>query len=354
LPAVKTCETCGIPRRIGKDHTWNSDGTITQRRDPDHRMLFFDSGSLDVLFSNIEHLIGVPIEKMVIESKARATSAYISQLLRGHRGLIARIIGLERIVKRVVEQGKLLGYGDIEVVEFNWKEVQMACKISQPYSLPMFCGDLKGSSEAVRKITGSVSCESIGEDRYMVRTYKAPQAPELEDRLLPKPNPRKPGNIEYDTCPGCGVPLEVSRFNWDLKRGTINHCETGIRMAIFGPVGLQVIFDELEEELGDTIPEIIIEAQRMHTRENPNIQWKGSGIDGVRRLLAIQGLGNLVSLEQSDDSITALIENPALPTIIVGSSLGFYETTTGNRASAEWSIAPDGDLSIKVSPRAVA
>ena len=76
-------------------------------------------------------------------------------------------------------------------------------------------------------------------------------------------------------------------------------------------------------------------------------------IDGVRRLLAIQGLGNLVSLEQVDDGITALIENPALPTIIVGSSLGFYESTTGNRASAKWSIAPDGDLSIKVSRRPV-
>lgn len=352
MPAVKICETCGIPRRIGKDHTWNSDGTITQRRDPDHRMLFFDSDSLDGLFSNIEHLIGVPIERMVIESKARATNAYISQLLRGHRGVIARIIGLERIVKRVVEQGKLLGYGDIEVVEFNWKEIQIACEIGQPYSLPMFCGDLKGSSEAIRKVTGSVSCESIGEDRYMVRTYQAPHASELEGRLLPKPRPRKPGDIEYNTCLGCGVPLEVSRFNWDLERGTISHCETELRMAIFGPTGLQVVFDELEQELGSSIPETIIEAQRMYTRENPNIRWKGAGVDGIRRWLAIQGLGNLVTLEQVDDSITTLIENPALPTIIVGSSLGFYESTTGNRASAEWSLAPDGDLSIKVSPQA--
>jgi len=43
MPVVKLCETCGIPRPIGKDHDWNSDGTITQSRDPDHRILFFDS-----------------------------------------------------------------------------------------------------------------------------------------------------------------------------------------------------------------------------------------------------------------------------------------------------------------------
>lgn len=350
MPSEKLCGACGIPLRIGKDHNWNPDGTITQRRDPDHRMLFFDSDSLDGLFSNIEQLIGVPIEKMIVESKARATNAYIGQLLRGHRGLIARVIGLNRIVRRVVEQGKLLGYGDINVIDFDWKESRMECEIGHPYSLPMFCGDLKGSTEAIRKRSGTVSTEQTGDDRYLVRNYLAPHAPELEDRLFPTPKPRKPGNIEYDNCPGCGVPLEISRFVWNLERGTINHCETGLRMAVFGPVGLQVVFEELEKELGDTIPDTIVEAQRMYTRENPNIRWKGSGIDGVRRWLAIQGMGNLVSMDQVEGGIAATVENPALPTILVGSSLGFYELTTGNRASAEWSVAQDGDLSIRITP----
>ena len=354
MPSMKLCNTCGVPRRIGKDHNWNPDGTITQRRNPDHRMLFFDSDSLGGLFSNIEQLIGIPIEKMVIESKSRATNAYISQLLRGHRGTVARVIGLGRIIKRVVEQGKVMGYGDIEVVDFNWKESHMNCEIAHPYSLPLFCGDLKGANEAIRKVAGAVSCEKIGDDLYMVRNYLAPQAPELADRLLPQSRPRKPGDIEHDNCPDCGVPREVSHFKWDLRRGTITHRETGLRMAIFGPVGLQVIFDELEDELGDSIPETIVEAQRMYTRQNPNVRWKGTGTEGVRKWLAIQGLGNLVSLEQVENGTAARVENPALTAILVGSAIGLYETATGSSASAEWSIAADGNLSLRLSPQTVA
>jgi hypothetical protein len=348
MAEVKICKTCGVPVRIGKDHNWNRDGTITQKRDPDHRMLFFDSDSIDGLFANIEQLIGVSLEKIIVESKARATRAYISQLLRGARGKVARIIGLERIIRRVVEQGRILGYGDIVVTEFNWKENYMFCEIGRPYSLKLFCGDLMGANEAIRKVAGTVSYEEIGPDRYLIKNHQAPHAPELEDRLLPKPRPRKPGDITYETCPGCGVPVEIGPFSWDLVKGVITHRETGMRMAMFGPGGLQSVFDELEAELGESIPETIVEAQKMYVRQNPYLRWKGFGKEGVRRWLAIQGLGNLVSLDQGESGFSACIENPAIPTILVGSALGFFEYTTGTRGSARWSVSDDGDLLVEV------
>ena len=138
MSGTKTCKTCGIPLIIGKGHVWNSDGTITQRRDPDHRMALIDSNGVNPLFANIEQLIGVPIEKMIIESKARATRAYISKLIVGAKGAIARVVGLERIIRRVAEQGRVMGYGDIKVSEFNWKELYLYCEIGNPYSLPLF------------------------------------------------------------------------------------------------------------------------------------------------------------------------------------------------------------------------
>jgi len=146
MSGTKTCKTCGVPLIIGKGHVWNSDGTITQRRDPDHRMALIDSNGVNPLFANIEQLIGVPIEKMIIESKARATRAYISKLIVGAKGAIARVVGLERIIRRVVEQGRVMGYGDIKVSEFNWKELYLYCEIGNPYSLPLFMGDLRGAT----------------------------------------------------------------------------------------------------------------------------------------------------------------------------------------------------------------
>ena len=351
MSGTKTCKTCGVPLIFGKGHVWNSDGTMTQRRDPDHRMVLVDSNGVKALFANIEKLIGVPIEKMIIESKARATRAYISKLLLGAKGTLARVVGLERIIRRVIEQGRVMGYGDIKVSEFNWKENFLFCEIGNPYSLPLFMGDLKGSTEAVRKVPGTVTYEEIGPDRYMVKNFQAPHAPELEDRLFPHPRPRKSGKAELKRCARCGAPLEISSFRWDLEQGTITHPETGLRVALIGPYGLQAILDELEDELGEAIPETIIEAQRLYVTSAPGSFFKSLRGDDLGYWLALFGLGNLVFFEQKGNGITVRIENPALPLIILGTSLALYEIVTGTKGGNTWSITEDGDLDFAIAPQ---
>lgn len=346
---MKRCKECGVPLRIGKGHNWNPDGTITQGRDPDHRMVFLDSDGLNSLFLNIERLIGTSIEKIIIESKARATMSYVSQLLRGPKGPLARVVGLERVIRRVVEQGKVMGYGDIKITDFNWKENYMYCDVGNPYSLPLFCGDLRGANEAIRRVTGTVSYEEIGPDHYLVKNYQAPHVPGIEERLIPHPKPRKPGDIEYNRCRRCGAPLEISRYRWDLEKGTITNGKTGVRMALFGPTGVQVIFDELESELGESIPETIVEAQRMHAESQMIPNWRKAVQEDIRNWLAIQGLGNLVSIETVEEGFTVRIENPALPLIIVGTELALYDFTDETRGAASWSIEEDGDLVLTLS-----
>lgn len=345
---LKPCKACGVPRKIGKDHIWNSDGTMTQRRDRDHRMLFIDSDGVEGLFANIERLIRMPIDKMVIESKKRVTKDYISKLMRGSRGFLARLVGIGRIVRRVVEQGRVMGYGDIKVRVFNWKDSYLECEVANPYSIRLFSGDLKGATEAIRKVAGAVTYEEVEPGRFVIYNYVAPFAPELEERLLPSPIKRKQGDIRHELCEVCGVPKELSEFRWDIEKGTIRHAETGTRMAIFGPIGIQVIFDELENELGEHIPDTIVKAQQMYTVSNVNMSWRGSSQEELRRWLAVQGLGNLVSLEKTARGFSAKIENPAIPAVIVGSAAGFYESFTGKPVAAEWHLAQDGDLNFEI------
>lgn len=347
---MKKCKTCGVPLRIGKGHVWDSSGTITQRSDPDHRMVFIESDSLDALFSNISKLIGMPIEKMVIEAKARATQSYISSMLHGARGAIARMIGINRIVKRIVEQGKVMGYGNINVTEYNWKESRMTCEIDDPYSLPMFCGDLKGANQAIRKVAGTISVEEIAPQKFRIENFNEPHAPELEERLYVKPPTRKPGNVVHTRCSTCEAPMQISHYKWDLERGTIYNQFTGLRMAIFGPFGLQAIFDELESELGSDIPATIVEAQRMHWETISSPVWKSLGEADLRSWLSVQGLGNLVELNVSEEGLSAVIENAALPLVIAGTALAVFEFYSGKKGAAEWEIKNDGDLVLKLKP----
>jgi|BarGraNGADG00312_1021997.scaffolds.fasta_scaffold25297_1 hypothetical protein len=353
MAKLKACKTCGVPSRVGKGHIWNPNGAMVQRQDRGHRMIFFDSDSIDALFSNIENLIGVPIEKIVIESKARATEDYIGNLIKGAKGKLARIVGIKRVIKTIVEQGRLLGYGDIRITEFSWKDAFMYCEITDPYSLPLFCGDLKGALQAIRKLEGTISYEEIGPNSYRIKDYEAQGSTGLEDRLRAQPLPLKPGDVEYHRCPTCKAPLEVSRFAWDIDKGTITQEGTGIRYAVFGSMGMEVVLEELERELGDTIPATIVEAQRMHAAEAMNPRWKRVSREDIRNWLAFQGLGNLVALDEKEGGGYSIrIENPAIPLLLVGTIAALFEFLSGSKADVDWSIAGDGDLAVTVVPTA--
>jgi hypothetical protein len=351
MSKIKVCGTCGVPHRIGKKHVWNPDGTIVQVQDRSHRMIFFDSDSVTALFTNIEGLIGVPIEKIVIESKARATEDYIGNMIRGAKGKAARVIGLERVITKIVEQGRLLGYGDINVREFDWQKACMVCDIANPYSLALFCGDLKGALQAIRKLEGKVVYEEIGPNTFRITDSEELDQTGLEERLVPREPPRKPGDVTYNRCPACKAPLEISHFKWDTDKGTITQEGTDIRYAMFGSSGLQVVLDELERELGDTIPATIVEAQRMHAAGIMDPRWKAVGRGDIRNWLAFQGLGNLVSIDDKDGGgYSVRIENPAIPLLLVGTISALFELISDKKADITWEIASDGDLRVDVMP----
>jgi hypothetical protein len=100
MPFLKTCRTCAVPVQIGKLYTWNSNGTITPKRDPGHRMLFYECKHLDRLFAGIEDLIGMSIERQIIESKSRSVIQYIKNERWWPRGALARSF-VRPIVKRL-------------------------------------------------------------------------------------------------------------------------------------------------------------------------------------------------------------------------------------------------------------
>jgi hypothetical protein len=183
----------------------------------------------------------------------------------------------------------------------------------------------------------------------MINTVAAEHAPEFADRLLTKMPPRKPGNVEHDLCPGCKAPREVSRYKWDLEAGTIKNSETGMRLALFGPVGLQVMFEELESELGDTIPDTIVEAQRQIVSRKLNLDWNLNDPDVMSKWLSVQGMGNLVEMTAGEEGILIRIENAAVPLVLVGNALGIFEAYANVKGVARWEISPDGDLTIRLA-----
>jgi hypothetical protein len=338
---------------VGKGQLWREDGTIVESRDPDHRMLFCESDNLDALFGGIEEIIGMPIGRIVVESKRRVTKEYMEKLIPSWVRKLLYVVGPKLITRRITDIGRAYGYGEIELVEYRRRfgdADYLLLAVNDPYSLHLFQGDSMGGLEAAtgRECTAEVKQEREG--RYLVEVKVGTHPPELQERLQPRRYPLKPGNVRLERCARCGVPLDIARYRWDLARGTITDPRTGMRMAIFGPVGLEAIFDDLESELGETVSSTVIEAQRRYVRESLNPEEWLKGEEALRNMMALRGLGVLTDYGARDGSFTVTIRNACVPYLMVGIVQGLFELATGKEnTSHSWSRAEDGDLTISIT-----
>jgi hypothetical protein len=78
---ISTCAECGIPSYITSEHVWLSNGLIAQRRDQRHVVSFLESDNLDLLFQGIEQIIGISIEHIILDTRRRASRAYMASMI---------------------------------------------------------------------------------------------------------------------------------------------------------------------------------------------------------------------------------------------------------------------------------
>ncbi len=358
MAKVKSCVECGVPLAVSRDHVWHENGVIAQAKNPDHRMVFFESENIDRVFQKIEEIIGISVERIVVESQRRSTREYLEKQfpLAVRRMLYFMQPGL--IAKRMAGIANLYGYGHVELVEvragYLWRarkgEDYLVMTIKHPYSIYRYSGDNLGGMEAVTGRACSVTRERTGEDTYRLELTVGRHPVELEERLARRKYAYKEGSIRMERCPACGVPRGVARCRWDLENGTITDPDTGRRMALFGPASLEAAFGELESELGETIPDTVIEAQRRFVREAMRKgDWRAY-TSSLEEILATRGLGMLAAFEADDRRLALTIQNPCLHLWVVGLVQGIFELETGHETSnREWSLAPDGDLTVTVS-----
>lgn len=351
---VKVCGECGVPLAVSRGQVWHSNGVITQARDPDRRMIFHESDNIDDLFRIIEEIIGLPIEHIVIESKRREVREYVEKLLPWPVRKVARYMGFKPMARMLSRMGRAYGYGDVSLGEQRIRrrdDDYQTMIVRNPHSLLFYCGENLGAWEAIDGRDSFVEYEKIGDKTYRVTNRIGKHPIELQERLQKKRYSFKPGNIQFERCPGCSIPLGVTRYRWDLVEGTIVDPVTNNRMAILGPSGFEAVLDDLEAELGETVPEAIIEAYRRNLREHlAKLGWLNKKPTDFRQMLALRGLGNITRFDHGEERLDLTVENSCIPLLMVGLAQAIFELAWGlEKSSYRWSLADDGDLSTMVS-----
>lgn len=354
----KICAECGVPKLVTREHLWLDNGDIVQARDGGHRIAFIESENLDPLFQGIEQIIGTSIEHIVIEAVRRNLRAYLQRFIPDEvRAKIERgELDPTELDKGFMALAEPMGYGKYEPVEYRYEkdaDDYFTVSISEPFSLPMCAASHCAAVEAVIARDCAVNYSRTGPDTYRLIAFPYPQPRAYKGRLRAHRYRHADGDLELERCPSCGGPRSLTEFNWYPGRGVIASRNTRRRMAFVGPMELDPVFSELEAELGEAIPQAVVEAQRRFTKTGFYSMQEIESEGDFRLQLALRGLGNLRELKITRRGLHMLVENAALPMLVVGMMQGAFEMAFGLDTVLEWEMSR-GNLRMELHPRSVA
>jgi hypothetical protein len=354
---IDTCPDCGTPFYISSQHVWTEEGVIRPRRDERQRLVLFECGNLDPVYRGIEEIIGTSVQHLVIDASRRYTREYMRYVLPEDviEMIRKREMDLQAVFDSTFIIWKAMGYGKLTLVEVKYegkKDDYIAVLAERPYSVPLAVGNFAGAIEAVVGREPGIEYEETSPGVYRITVFEAENPPELKSRLRWRDYAREPGpgKCRLDTCPHCDAPLALQEFKWDLANGSIRSSLTGRRMVMTGPAMIDPIFEELENELGEEIPRVVVEAQRRFVKSGFFAVEEVTTEEGMREKLAVRGLGYLEYLRMGRRGVELKMVNVALPLLGVGLAQGLFEKAFNVESRVEWELTPGGDLHIEVIP----
>ncbi len=348
---LNPCIECGIPEYIAKEHFWLDNGDIVQSREGWARMVFIESENIDPLLHGIEEMIGASIEHLVITAQRRAVHMYLSKFIPDAVKELVRMKRIEQgpLAEATGEMARMMGFGKYKHVDSRYEMDEgdyYTASLQEPFSLPLAVASLAANIEALTGRDQGVEYRKVAPDTYYVTSYPAEHPKELKERMWLQRYYHHAGDLEFEKCETCGAPKSLAQYVWHLKRGVIQNRNSKRRMVLIGWQNLDPILTELESELGESIPDIIVEAQRRFVRQGfysfaPEAEF--------RQDLALRGLGNLKEFKPRKGGLEMTINNTVLPAIIVGLVQGSYEKFRGVESNVEWQCSDEGRLELKVT-----
>ncbi len=350
--SIDTCPECKVPRYITREHVWLDSGVIVQKNNPSHRLTILDTLDLDPLYQSISDLIGLPIERIITETARRTTRGYMEKLITPEMSNAAKISQEELmgLIDISFQVGRLLGCGDPRLKQLSigdGVDAHVTIEVSEPYSVPLYFGNFAGTAEVVLGQDCGVTYGQLRDGVFEGTVAPSEHPEEMHERLIAIPYEYKPGNIQLKRCGTCGGPWELSEFAWNLQKGLITKHIEGTRVAIIGPEMLHPVFVELEKELGEAIPHLIIEAQRRNIRSGSRMEWFDTE-EAARTELALRGFGELREFTVDSRGMRLQIASACLPLRLTGLVQGLYELHHEVDSRLLWDLSSDDTLEVEL------
>lgn len=353
---VGACPECGVPDLFKQNHTWLNNGDIVSSDNHSIRLGFIECENLDPLFRNIGGIIGNSIDELVATLAARGTEIFMKNIIpeQVKSMVLAGQMDPKLFLGSVMYYCHNIGFGKYEFMTARYEQHEgdySVTRIEAPFSVPEAAGCIAGVASSLVGGEHSVSYEALSPGLYEFTTHWTEYPEERKSKLRTHPYQPGGGDLALERCATCGLPVLLSNYRWHLDKGQIVNKFSGRRMAILGPELLDILFGALEDELGDAIPGVIVEAQRSFAHTGFYSIEEMSENAGLRSYLALRGMGNLKELDMGGKSLRLRINNAAGYLLIVGAAQGLFELAMDVQSNVDWELSPEGDLQVEVKPQ---
>lgn len=358
MQTITFCPECKVPETFTQGQAWLNNGDIVQSVNEAARVAFIECENLDPLFKNVGDIIGVSIEHLIENIAARGNKAYLHGLIpkRVREMVRAKKLEVMPFIETITTLAQLYGFAKYELLDFRYEKDAddfARHRIIEPFSLPLTAGAYAGAISSVVGGEISVSREEIAPTEYVFTAHFTEYPDAYKEKLQLHEYRHRDGEIELERCGHCGGPKSLGDYQWLPDRGKILHRETHRRMILLGPELLDPIFDALQDELDETIPQVVVEAQRRFVRTGFTPIDILEDEDNLRQQLALRGLGNLRSLRVDKKGARLSVANVCLHLLLAGLVQGSYELAFDVDTNVQWELSGEGNVELAVTPRTI-
>jgi hypothetical protein len=357
LLEVAHCPECNVPEPFSQGQVWLNNGDIVQKSNPQTRMSFIECENLDPLFKNIGDIIGISIEHIIVNTAARGTAIYMEDMITQEIKyyVVAKQVDPITVAAPILTYCHILGLGSYELMGHRYERDEAdyaTIRIAKPFSVPLAAGAIAGALSSLVGGEHQVTYAEIYPRYFEFTTHWTEYPKELKERVRFQPYDHREGDIQLLRCATCGAPKALGGYRWHLDDGLIINERSGRRMAALGPQLLDYLFMALEEELGETFTEVVVEAQRRFAKTGFYSVAEVKDGEAFRAQLALTGLGNLREIKMSPSGLSMRIDNVAGYLLTLGMVQGLFEIAYDVNSNLEWAISSEGDLEAEIIPRA--
>jgi len=341
---------CGIPLGISRGNVWHADGTISAKHPPYIRGTFFDADELNYVFDSLSGRLGYDVHDLVAAGRYRDSNQYmVSFMERLKEASGGRLPDRESMYRTMVEAARLWGLADVEGFDLE----KMKAAVRNPYSVPLFCGDLAAVVAAVEGWEVRAKWEGDEVQGMITLEPSAFYVNKLEcvEQELPAFIEPAAEELSCERCDSCGAPKAVSEiFRWEIEKGKIVERSTGRCYCFNDTNGMVAVFRRVVCELGKEIDQLFIDIAREYSRE------LYSGLRGVfssaeeLESFPLRGWGILSESVAEGRHRTIMINDPYCENLLPGRVWGMIEAEAGFSLNMAKSIAPEGSMELVFIP----